>query len=271
MTKSQLSLTTMNVSHQFICQILKLKVSVGILLCTITITTIIHNCSNYSCMTSDHTSERHLQSLLNRVWLSSAAFSCTIYQLNRDEMCSEAASTRSAHNLEVVLGLCPIFHSGLSSFISLLLSRRSIASLKKKKKDKQWMSMKTCKTTWQGFRQQIFVLLLSLIHSFVHKDTVDGKYYEQWEQIQWQVTKENLKNKCRCFHRGTWYSWTISIQPGSAAWIKMLIRSSLFWWQEEKIPSDLRQFMFFSFSLSSISPQWTNQNPKANKQLTMKL
>lgn len=38
------------------------------------------------------------------VRLSSVAFSCAIYQLNSDEMSSEAASTRSAHNLEVVLG-----------------------------------------------------------------------------------------------------------------------------------------------------------------------
>lgn len=30
---------------------------------------------------------------------------CTIYQLKRDEMSSEAAATRSAHNLEVVSGL----------------------------------------------------------------------------------------------------------------------------------------------------------------------
>lgn len=67
------------------------------------------------------------------VWPWSAAFSCTIYQLKRDEMSSEAASTRSEHNLEVVLGLWPIFHGAASSSISLLLSRRSAASGKKKK------------------------------------------------------------------------------------------------------------------------------------------
>lgn len=72
--------------------------------------------------------KENLEDLHGEVLLSSAASSRTIYQLNCDEMSSEAASTRSPHNLEVVVGLWPIFHSGLSSSISFLLPTRFVAS-----------------------------------------------------------------------------------------------------------------------------------------------
>lgn len=59
----------------------------------------------------------------------------TIYQLNRDEMSSEAALTRSPHHLEVVLGLWTIFHGRLSSSISPLPSRLSAGQFKRKGTD----------------------------------------------------------------------------------------------------------------------------------------
>lgn len=61
-----------------------------------------------------------------------AASSCSACQLKREETSCKAAATRSAHNLEVILGLWPILHSGLSSSISLQLSRWSVAGKKKK-------------------------------------------------------------------------------------------------------------------------------------------
>lgn len=64
--------------------------------------------------------------------LPPAASSCSACQLKREETSCKAAATRSAHNLEVILGLWPILHSGLSSSISLQLSRWSVAGKKKK-------------------------------------------------------------------------------------------------------------------------------------------